>query len=188
MVGLAALQLMAGLGPAASVHITQRVIDLAIASAGRGPAGLAPVWPWMGALAVTMILAQGPVWYLRGPLDQRIDQHLGYHLERARLAKAARLPLLFFEASDSYDRLSRSGGPGHKVQRLFGSGLDLVQGVVSVVTTALLFRAVSIWLSAALVAVLVPLALQAAEVSPQWMSFTYGQTEEQRRVRTWTAC
>ena len=183
VIGLAVLQLMAGLGPAASVRITQRVIDLAIASAGRGPAALGPIWPWLGALAATMILAQGPVWYLRGPLDQRIDQHLGYRMERARLAKAARLPLVFFEASASYDRLSRSGGPGNKVHHLFGCGLDLVQGAIAVVTTALLFRAVSIWLSAVLIVVLVPLAVQAAESSRQWMSFTYGQTEEQRRVR-----
>ena len=181
--GLAGLQLLLGLGPAASVQITARVINLAIAAAGRGAAGLGPLWPWLGALTLALILTRGPTWQLRGPLEQRIEQRLGHTLERARLAKAARLPLLFFESSESYDRLSRSGNPGTKAYRLFGSGLDLTAGLVSVLTVAYLFRPVSPWLSLALVAVLVPLALRAAEVSRQWMAFTYGQTEEQRRVR-----
>lgn len=183
LTGVVALQVIAGLGPAASVRITQHVINLAIASAGHGSADFTPLLPWLGALAVALILTAGPVGYLRGPLDQRIGQHLEYHLERARLAKAARLPLLFFEASESYDRLSRSGSAGQKAQRLVASGLDLLQGLISVVTTALLFRAVSLWLPVTLVTVVVPLALRAAEVNRQWMSFTYGQTEEQRRVR-----
>ncbi len=171
------------MAPAAAVRITQRVIDLAIAGAGRGATGFTPVLPWLGALALALILAQGPVWRLRHPLDQRLQQRLEYALGAARLSKAARLPLLFFEASESYDRLQRSDGPGHKAHRLFTDGLDLVQGLVSVVSVALLFGPVSPWLPAALVAVLIPQALWAAEVSRQWMAFTYGQTEEQRRVR-----
>lgn len=181
--GLAAIQGLIALGPAASVRLTHRVIDLAIAVAGRGPSGVAPVLPWLGALTLALILTHGPASYLRRPLEQRVDQRLGFALERMRLAQAARLPLLFFEASETYDRLSRSGEPGHKAYRLFGSGLDLVQGLVQVLTLAMLFRPVASWLPALLVAVLVPQALQAAEVHRQFMAFTYGQTEEQRRVQ-----
>ncbi len=179
---LLALQLVAGVAPAASVRITQHVINLAIASAGRGAAALGPIVPWLGALALAMIVTRGPIWYLRAPLDQRIDQRLHFHLERARLNKATRLPLLFYEASESYDQLSRGADGGRKVHHMFRNGLGLVEGGIAVVTTALLFHVVYPWWPAVLVAVLVPLSIREAEINRQWMSFTYDQTEEQRRV------
>ena len=180
--GLAALELLAGFGPAASVRVTQRVINLAIASAGHGVAGFAPLLPWLGVLACVTILTRGPIWDLRRPLDQRTEQRLTHRLGRERLGKAERLPLLFFESSDHYDQLSRSAHAGQKVFEAFKSGLSFAQGAVTVVTIALLFRPVSPWLAVGLVAAVLPQALWGAEVNRRWMSFTYGQTESQRRT------
>ena len=180
--GLAALEMLAGFGPAASVRVTQRVINLAIASLSRGVAGFTPLLPWLGVLAFVLILTQGPLWDLRHPLEQRAEQRLTHRLGRKRLRKAERLPLLFFESSTHYDQLSRSAHAGHKVFDVFKSGLSLLHGAIAVVTVALLFRPVSPWLAGGLIVVGLPQALWGAEINRRWMSFTYGQTETQRRT------
>ena len=179
---LVLLRLLAAVSPAASIRVTQHVINMAVAFAGAGPAALARFLPWLGLLALTLALSVAVMSRLQRPLTQRLMQHMEYALASARLEKAARLPLLFFERSDTYDRLARAQTAERRASGFFDSGTSVLRFLVQAVTLALLFVPLSPWVSVALLAASALRSLRVMESSRQWMSFTYDRTEEQRRV------
>ncbi|MEF3306333.1 ABC transporter ATP-binding protein [Paenibacillus sp. GYB003] len=179
--GLTALAVVEGLSPVFSIYVTQHLIDSVIAAAGRGREGLTAVLPWLFAFAVSLSLGYEVLWRFRDPLLTRLRQRTHYVLEKRRLAHASELPLTFFEESASYDRLARSSEPGRKIAELLQNVLFTAKGAISVAGVAALFWNVSPTLAAALVAVILPRAIYGSKSQRQWMSFTYDQTEEQRR-------
>lgn len=179
---LTGLAILEGLAPVFAIFVTQHLIDSVIDAAGRGMEGLAYVFPWLLAFAASLLLDYEILWKFRDPLLTRLRQKLHLDVERRRLTHASELPLTFFEESASYDRMSRSSDPGRKIAELFQYGLFTGKGAVTVIGVAAIFWNVSPWMAVALVAVIVPRAIHGAKSSQKWMSFTYDQTEEQRRA------
>jgi len=180
--GILTLALLSGLSPAATIRITQRLINLALAVAGHGAHAFPGLLPWLGAFALAVLLDAGVTWRLKEVLDHRLRDHLTCALELARLEKAARLPLLFFEQSDSYDLLERAGNPGRHAGYLFYSTLDTLQYGVQAVSVVALFGAVAWWLPLVLLAAMALHSSREMEGNRQWLAFYYDQTEEQRRL------
>lgn len=180
--GILALSLLSGLSPAAAIRITQHLINLALGVAREGPPAFPRILPWLGAFAVAVLLDAGVTWRLKEVLDHRLRDHLTYALELARLEKAARLPLMFFERSDSYDLLERAGNPGRHAGYLFHSTLDTLQYAIQAASVIALFGAVAWWLPLALLAAMALHSAREMEGNRQWLAFYYDQTEEQRRL------
>lgn len=179
---LVILHLAEGMGPALTLFAAQRLIDAAIAGFGTGIAGLRAVLPWLALFGAALLLSQEIVWRFRNTLLLRVRQRLEHALGRRLLAKAARLPLVFFEETTTYDRLVRANNPGAKVADLYFAVLRFVLAVVEAVSVAALFWSVSPWMTVVLLVITLPHAILHAEQSRRFLSFHYGWTEEQRRV------
>ena len=180
--GIVAVQILLGIQPALLIYITQHLIDTVVASAGEGGAGFEQAMPWLIAFGGVLLLTSDVLWQIRDTLHLRLEQNLEHALGRRFLAKASRLPLVFFEVSASYDRLERAKNPGLKLDRFFFAAMHLFQAGIRVLSITAMFVPVSLWISLALLIVLVPQIRLAIEQSRRFMSFTYGQTEEMRRA------
>ena len=180
--GVFAVQLLLGLQPALLIHVTRNLVDTVAAAAGGGSAGFGDALPWLIAFGLLQLLTFEVLWPVRDTLHLRLEQSLAHVLGRRLLTKSSRLPLLFFEASESYDRLERAGNPGRKVSRLLFSAMQFFQSLVTAVSVAAMFAPVSPWISLALLAVLVPQVRLEIEESRKFMGFTYGETPEERRA------
>ena len=180
--GIVAVQILLGLQPALLIYITQHLIDTVVASAGAGGVGFEQTLPWLIAFGLVLLLTSDVLWQIRDVLHLRLEQNLEHALGRRFLAKASRLPLVFFEVSASYDRLERAKNPGLKLDRFFFAAMHLFQAGIRVLSIAAMFVPVSLWISLTLLIVLVPQIRLAIEQSRRFMSFTYGQTEEMRRA------
>ena len=180
--GIVAVQILIGLQPALLIYITQHLIDTVVASAGAGGAGFEQALPWLIAFGGVLLLTSDVQWKFRDTLHLRLEQNLEHALGRRFLAKASRLPLVFFEVSAFYDRLERAKTPGIKVNRFFFAAMQALVAGIKVLSIAAMFAPVSLWISLALLTVLIPQIWLSLEQSRQFMSFTYGQTEETRRA------
>ena len=180
--GMIAVQLLLGLQPALLIHVTRNLVDTVVAAAGGGSGGFGDVLPWLIAFGLLLLLTNEVLWNVRDILNVRLEQNLAHVLGRGLLTTSSRMPLLFFEASETYDRLERAREPGRKVGRLLFSSMELFRGVVTAVSVAAMFAAVSPWISLALLAVLVPQVRLEIEHSRKFMAFTYGETPEERRA------
>lgn len=180
--GIVAVQILLGLQPALLIYITQHLVDTVVASAGAGGAGFEQALPWLIAFGLVLLLTSDVQWKIRDTLHLRLEQNLEHALGRRFLAKASRLPLVFFEVSAFYDRLERAKTPGHAVNRFFFAVMHLFQASIRVLSIAAMFAPVSPWIPLALLIVLVPQIRLTIEQSRRFMSFTYGQTEEMRRA------
>ena len=180
--GIIAVQILLGLQPALLIYITQHLIDTVVASADAGGAGFEQTLPWLIAFGLVLLLTSDVLWQIRDALHLRLEQNLEHALGRRFLAKASRLPLVFFEVSASYDRLERAKNPGLKLDRFFFAAMHLFQAGIRVLSITAMFVPVSLWISLTLLIVLVPQIRLAIEQSRRFMSFTYGQTEEMRRA------
>ena len=180
--GIVAVQILLGLQPALLIYITQHLIDTVVASADAGGVGFEQTLPWLIAFGLVLLLTSDVLWQIRDALHLRLEQNLEHALGRRFLAKASRLPLVFFEVSASYDRLERAKNPGLKLDRFFFAAMHLFQAGIRVLSIAAMFVPVSLWISLTLLIVLVPQIRLAIEQSRRFMSFTYGQTEEMRRA------
>ena len=180
--GIVAVQILLGIQPALLIYITQHLIDTVVASAGAGGAGFEQTLPWLIAFGLVLLLTSDVQWQIRDALHLRLEQNLEHALDRRLLAKASRLPLVFFEVSAFYDRLERAKNPGSTVDRFFFSAMHLFQAGIRVLSIAAMFAPVSLWISLTLLIVLVPQIRMSIEQSRRFMSFTYGQTEEMRRA------
>ena len=103
--GIVAVQILLGIQPALLIYITQHLIDTVVASAGAGGAGFEQTLPWLIAFGGVLLLTRDVQWKMRDTLHLRLEQNLEHALGRHFLAKASRLPLVFFEVSAFYDRL-----------------------------------------------------------------------------------
>ncbi len=180
--GMIAVQLLLGLQPALLIHVTRNLVDTVVAAAGGGSADFGDVLPWLIAFGLLLLLTNEVLWNVRDILNVRLEQNLAHVLGRRLLTTSSRLPLLFFEASETYDRLERAREPGRKVSRLLFSSLEFFRGVITAVSVAAMFAGVSPWISLALLAVLVPQVRLEIEESRKFMAFTYGETPEERRA------
>ena len=180
--GIVAVQILLGIQPALLIYITQHLIDTVVASAGAGGVGFEQTLPWLIAFGLVLLLTSDVLWQIRDALHLRLEQNLEHALGRRFLAKASRLPLVFFEVSASYDRLERAKNPGLKLDRFFFAAMHLFQAGIRVLSITAMFVPVSLWISLTLLIVLVPQIRLAIEQSRRFMSFTYGQTEEMRRA------
>ena len=180
--GIVAVQILLGIQPALLIYITQHLIDTVVASAGAGGAGFEQTLPWLIAFGLVLLLTSDVQWQIRDALHLRLEQNLEHALGRRFLAKASRLPLVFFEVSAFYDRLERAKNPGRTVDRFFFSAMLTFQAGIRVLSITAMFAPVSLWISLTLLIVLVPQIRMSIEQSRRFMSFTYGQTEEMRRA------
>ncbi len=180
--GIVAVQILLGIQPALLIYITQHLIDTVVASAGEGGAGFEQTLPWLIAFGAVLLLTSDVQWKVRDTLHLRLEQNLEHALGRRFLAKASRLPLVFFEVSAFYDRLERAKNPGRTVDRFFFAAMHTFQAGIRVISIAIIFTSVSLWISLTLLIVLIPQILMSIEQSRRFMSFTYGQTEAMRRV------
>ena len=180
--GVIAVQLLLGLQPALLIHVTRNLVDTVVAAAGDGSAGFGDALPWLIAFGLLLLLTFEVLWPVRDTLNLGLEQSLAHVLGRRLLTKSSRLPLLFFESSETYDRLERAGNPGRKVSRLLFSAMQFSQSLVTAVSVAAMFAPVSPWISLALLAVLVPQVRLEIEESRKFMGFTYGETPEERRA------
>ena len=180
--GLIVIQLLLGLQPALLIHVTRNLVDIVVAAAGGGSAGFGDALPWLIAFGLLLLLTFEVLWNVRDILHLRLEQNLAHVLGRRLLTTSSRLPLLFFEASESYDRLERAGNPGRKVSRLLFSAMQFFQSLITAVSVAAMFAPVSPWISLALLAVLVPQVRLEIEENRKFMGFTYGETPEERRA------
>ena len=180
--GIVAVQILLGIQPALLIYITQHLIDTVVASAGEGGAGFEQTLPWLIAFGLVLLLTSDVQWQIRDALHLRLEQNLEHALGRRFLAKASRLPLVFFEVSAFYDRLERAKNPGRTVDRFFFSAMLTFQAGIRVLSITAMFAPVSLWISLTLLIVLVPQIRMSIEQSRRFMSFTYGQTEEMRRA------
>ena len=182
VLGLIVIQLLLGLQPAALIHVTQNLVDTVVDAAGGGSAGFGDALPWLIAFGLLQLLTREVLWNVRDILNLRLEQILAHVLGRRLLTTSSRLPLLFFEASETYDRLERARNPGRKVSRLLFTALQFFQAVITAVSVAAMFAPVSPWISLALLAVLVPQVGLEIDRSRKFMAFTYGETPEERRA------
>ncbi len=180
--GLIVVHLLLGLQPALLIHVTRNLVDTVVAAAGDGPRDFGDALPWLIAFGLILLLTNEVLWNVRDTLNLRLEQKLSHVMGRLLLAKSSRLPLLFFEASQTYDLLERAGNPGRKIDRLFFSVLHFSQSVITAVSVAAMFAPVSPWISLALLAVLAPQIRLEVEQSRKFMAFTYGATPEERRA------
>ena len=182
VLGLIAVQLLLGLQPALLIHVTQNLVDTVVAAAGGGPRDFGDALPWLIAFGLILLLTNEVLRNVRDILHLRLEQNLAHAMGRRLLTKSSRLPLLFFEASQTYDCLERSRDPGRRVNGLLFSAMEFFRAGITAVSVAAMFAPVSPWISLALLAVLVPQVTLEIEQSRKFMAFTYGKTPEERRA------
>ena len=180
--GIVAVQVLLGIQPALLIYITQHLVDTVVASAGAGGTGFEQTLPWLLSFGLVLLLTSDVQWEIRDALHLRLEQNLEHALGQRFLAKASKLPLVFFEVSSFYDRLERAKNPGRTVDRFFFAVMHTFQAGIRVLSIAAMFVPVSPWISLTLLIVLVPQIRMSIEQSRRFMSFTYGQTEEMRRA------
>ena len=154
--GIVAVQILLGIQPALLIYITQHLIDTVVVSAGAGGAGFEQTLPWLLAFGLVLLLTSDVQWQIRDALHLRLEQNLEHALGRRFLAKASRLPLVFFEVSAFYDQLERAKNPGRTLDRFFFSAMHVFQAGIRVLSITAMFVPVSLWISLALLIVLVP--------------------------------
>ena len=111
-----------------------------------------------------------------------MEQNLAHILGRQLLERSSRLPLLFFDVSETYNRLERARDPGRKLDRLFFTTLHVFEAAIKAVSVAAMFAVVSPWITLVLLAVLAPQVRLDMDQSRMFMAFTYGETPEERRA------
>ena len=151
--GIVAVQILLGIQPALLIYITQHLIDTVIDTAGAGGAGFDQTLPWLLAFGLVLLLTSDVQWQIRDALHLRLEQNLEHALGRHFLAKASRLPLVFFEVSTFYDQLGRAKNPGRTVDRFFFKAMHTFQAGIRVLSIAAMFASVSLWISLALLTV-----------------------------------
>lgn len=181
--GLVAVHILLGIQPALLIHVTRNLVDTVVDAAGDGSTGFKDVLPWLFAFGLILLLTREVLWNVRDVLHLRMEQNLAHALGKRLLERASRLPLPFFDVSETYDLLERARDPGRKLDRLFFTTLHVFQAVIKAVSVAAMFSPVSPWITLVLMAVLAPQIHLAIRQSRMFMAFTYGETPEERRAR-----
>lgn len=176
------IHILLGIQPALLIHVTRRLVDAVVDAAGGGPSDFEDILPWLIAFGLMQLVTNDVMWHFRDVFYLRMEQVLSHVLGRRLLERSSRLPLLFFDVSETYDRLERARDPGRKLARLFLCTLHFSQAAITAVSVAAMFAPVSIWISAAMLGALIPLVLLEIRQSRMFMAFTYGETPEERRA------
>lgn len=184
--GILTVHVLMGLQPAMVIYVTEHLVDAVVETAGGGAAGFRATLPWLISYGFTLILTNEVMWQIRDTLHERLEQRLSYVLGRRLLAKASKLPLVFFEIGESYNHLSRARDPGQKINRFIFQAMHVFQAGLAAISVAGMFAPVSLWITLVLLAVLVPQIRLSTEQNRMFMAFTYGETEEERRAGMWT--
>lgn len=179
---LIVIHILLGIQPAMLIHITSHLVDVVIDAVGGGPSGFDDILPWLIAFGLIQLAANDVMWHLRDVFHLRLEQNLSHVLGRRLLERSSRMPLLFFDVSETYDRLERARDPGRKPGRLFFNALHFSQAAITAVSVAAMFAPVSVWISVAMLGALAPLVRMELRQSRMFMSFTYGETPEERRA------
>ncbi len=179
---LIAVHILLGIQPALLIHVTRNLVDTVVDAADGGTSGFGDILPWLIAFGVILLLTREVLWNVRDVLHLRLEQNLSHLMGRRLLERSSRLPLLFFDVSETYDRLERARDPGRKLDRLFFTTLHVFEAAIKAVSVAAMFAAVSPWITFVLLAVLAPQVRLEMEQSRMFMAFTYGETQEERRA------
>ncbi len=174
--------ILLGIQPALLIHVTRNLVDTVVDLADGGTSGFGDLLPWLIAFGVILLLTREVLWNVRDVLHLRLEQNLSHIMGRRLLERSARLPLLFFDVSGTYDRLERAHDPGQKLDRLFFTTLHVFEAAIKAVSVAAMFASVSPWITLVLLAVLAPQVRLDMEQSRRFMAFTYGETPEERRA------
>ena len=176
------IHILLGIQPALLIYVTRHLVDTVVDAAGGGPSDFDDILPWLIAFGLIQLAANDVMWHLRDVFHLRLEQNLTHVLGRRLLERSSRLPLLFFDVSETYDRLERARDPGRKPGRLFFNALHFSQAAITAVSVAAMFVPVSVWISVAMIGALIPLVLLEIRQSRMFMAFTYGETPEERRA------
>ena len=179
---LIAIHILLGIQPALLIHVTRHLVDAVVDAAGSGTAGFDDILPWLIAFGLIQLATNDVLWHVRDVFHLRLEQNLSHVLGRRLLERSSQLPLLFFDVSETYDRIERARDPGRKLGRLFFCALHFSQAVITAVSVAAMFAPVSLWISLAMLGALAPLVRLEIRQSRMFMSFTYGETPEERRA------
>ena len=179
---LIGVHILLGIQPALLIHVTRNLVDTVVVAADGGTSGFGDILPWLIAFGVILLLTREVLWNVRDVLHLRLEQNLSHIMGRRLLERSARLPLLFFDVSETYDRLERARDPGRKLDRLFFTTLHVFEAAIKAVSVAAMFAPVSPWITLVLLAVLAPQIRLEMEQSRMFMAFTYGETPEERRA------
>ena len=179
---LIVIHVLLGIQPALLIHVTRHLVDAVVDAAGGGPSGFDDILPWLIAFGLIQLATSDVLWHLRDVFHLRMEQNLSHALGRRLLDRSSRLPLLFFDVSETHDRLERARDPGRKLDRLFSIALHAFQAATTAISVAAMFVPVSPWISVAMLGALAPLVLLEIRQSRMFMAFTYGETPEERRA------
>ena len=111
---LIGVHILLGIQPALLIHVTRNLVDTVVDLADGGTSGFGDILPWLIAFGVILLLTREVLWNVRDVLHLRLEQNLSHIMGRRLLERSARLPLLFFDVSETYDRLER--GPGSRAE------------------------------------------------------------------------
>lgn len=176
------IHILLGIQPALLIHVTRHLVDAVVDAAGGGPSGFDDILPLLIAFGLIQLATSDVLWHVRDVFHLRLEQNLSHVLGCRLLERSSRLPLLFFDVSETYDRLARAHDPGRKLGRLFFTALHFSQAVITAVSVAAMFAPVSVWISVAMLGALAPLVGLEIRQSRMFMAFTYGETPEERRA------
>ncbi|MDE2888620.1 MAG: ABC transporter ATP-binding protein [Gemmatimonadota bacterium] len=176
------IHILLGIQPALLIHVTRHLVDAVVDAAGGGPSGFDDILPLLIAFGLIQLATSDVLWHVRDVFQLRLEQNLSHVLGCRLLERSSRLPLLFFDVSETYDRFARAHDPGRKLGRLFLTALRFLQAVITAVSVAAMFAPVSVWISVAMLGALAPLVGLAIRQSRMFMAFTYGETPEERRA------
>ncbi|MDE3256970.1 MAG: ABC transporter ATP-binding protein [Gemmatimonadota bacterium] len=179
---LIVIHILLGIQPALLIHVTRHLVDAVVDAAGGGPSGFDDILPWLIAFGLIQLATNDVLWHLRDVFHLRLEQNLAHVLGRRLLERSSRLPLLFFDVSETHDRLERARDPGRKPGRLFFNALHFSQAAITAVSVSAMFAPVSVWISVAMLGALAPLVRMEIRQSRMFMAFTYGETPEERRA------
>ncbi len=157
--GLAALVIVSGMVPVASVYVTRGVVDRLVPAVAAGGTS-ATVWPlllWALAAAGLLLIAEAVAAAL-GWLRTRHEEQLKDRIMARIHAQSARLDLAFYEQPAFFDRLHRAREEAtYRPAELAHAFVDVLQSVVTLAGLAAVLVAFGPWL-------LVVVALGAAPV------------------------
>ncbi len=109
---LIVIHILLGIQPALLIYVTRHLVDAVVDAAGGGPSGFDDILPWLIAFGLIQLAANDVMWHLRDVFHLRLEQNLSHVLGRRLLERSSRMPLLFFDVSETYDRLERARDPG----------------------------------------------------------------------------
>jgi ATP-binding cassette, subfamily B, bacterial len=134
----ALLHLPQAIVPALHLYLTKELVDAVALAIGAGSEQL---WPALRILALQVGLTFLTAFfrYLQNLTSTALRHRASFHLDSLVAAKAARVPLTYFDRPDYYDQRQRAqSGMGFRTLALAGGALQLAQAIVTVLAYILI--------------------------------------------------